>query len=533
MPEFNIEKIEYATLSGLKDFQRETVDRIDYLFRNGQNRVLVADEVGMGKTLIARGAIVKTARIRLEEKDSLFKVIYICSNQNIANQNIRKLDITGGHGIDSVSDTRLSMQHLKIMEQEYTQKVKDGFILLTPLTPETSFRMTSGGGSVRERALIYAILRRMPEFKKVLSGLEELMILDAKAAWGWWAQFEYENRVRECEKSSGGLYPANVIEKIREYASFEEIRDMIVTYAKDKRYHRQSSINERFLINKIRIMFARISVSMMEPDLVIMDEFQRFKFLLSSDESELGILSQRFLSGKNTRILLLSATPYKLYSTMEEIDENQLDEHYAEFYQVMDFLFEGKQSDFHNVWKNYSVALNELKSGDRAILQVKREAEDAMYHGVCRTERISVMDSGDYTDDSSVKQHMKIQENDIVSYLQMGKLLQSVESKYSLPVDYVKSCPYLMSFMRNYKLKESVEKYFKQHPDQADIAKGNMLWLNRDKINRYEELPRANARLELLKEKAFGNGAEKYLWVPPSRPYYPLQGVYKDSKGFS
>ena len=43
-------------------------------------------------------------------------------------------------------------------------------------------------------------------------------------------------------------------------------------------------------------MFARISVSMLEPDLVIMDEFQRFKFLLSSDDSELGILAHSFLN---------------------------------------------------------------------------------------------------------------------------------------------------------------------------------------------------------------------------------------------
>ena len=91
-------------------------------------------------------------------------------------------------------------------------------------------------------------------------------------------------------------------------------------------------------MNKLRVMFARISVSMLEPDLVIMDEFQRFKFLLSSDDSELGILAHSFLSGHDTRVLLLSATPYKLYSTLEEIDENQLDEHYAEFFQVMNFL---------------------------------------------------------------------------------------------------------------------------------------------------------------------------------------------------
>ena len=28
-------------------------------------------------------------------------------------------------------------------------------------------------------------------------------------------------------------------------------------------------------------------------------------------------------------------------------------------------------------------------------------------------------------------------------------------------------------------------------------------------------------------------GAEKYLWIPPSLPYYEMQGAYKNSKGFS
>ena len=130
MSQFNIDEIEKRTLSGLKDFQRATVERVDYLFRHNQNRVLVADEVGMGKTLIARGAIVKTARLRIEEKDDLFKVIYICSNQNIANQNIRKLDVTGKNAIGSVSDTRLSMHHLKITEQENDPQIKEGFIQL-------------------------------------------------------------------------------------------------------------------------------------------------------------------------------------------------------------------------------------------------------------------------------------------------------------------------------------------------------------------------------------------------------------------
>lgn len=338
-----------------------TVERVDYLFRHNQNRVLVADEVGMGKTLIARGAIVKTARLRIEEKDDLFKVIYICSNQNIANQNIRKLDVTGKNAIGSVSDTRLSMQHLKISEQENDPQIKEGYIQLIPLTPETSFRMTSGGGSVQERALIYAILRRMPDFKGHAASREKFMIMDAVKAWDGWAKWNFENRVAECEKMTKGVYPQNVIEKILNYQEYESIRDMLLNHLHERRYNKQLTYSNYYVMNKLRVMFARISVSMLEPDLVIMDEFQRFKFLLSSDDSELGILAHSFLSGHDTRVLLLSATPYKLYSTLEEIDENQLDEHYAEFFQVMNFLFDDEVKDIAN---SYDCVL--LPAGNRS-----------------------------------------------------------------------------------------------------------------------------------------------------------------------
>ena len=195
MAKFNIDTVEAMTMHGLKDFQRKTVERIDYLFRNGQNRVLIADEVGMGKTLIARGAIVKTARVRLEEGDDLLKVVYICSNTSIANQNIQKLKVSTTARIEGVSDTRLSMLHLKIAEQESDESLRDGFIQLIPLTPGTSFQMTNGGGTVSERALMYAILTRIPEIAEYKDELEQLLIYFAEGAWTSWAKDWYEDKV--------------------------------------------------------------------------------------------------------------------------------------------------------------------------------------------------------------------------------------------------------------------------------------------------------------------------------------------------
>ena len=209
---------------------------------------------------------------------------------------------------------------------------------------------------------------------------------------------------------------------------------------------------------------------------------------------------------------------------------------HAEHLGCMKFIFndEAKYGEFKKIWDNYHVVLRETKLVDATVIELKNLAEDAMYQGVSRTERISVMDTGDFIDDGSIKYHLQVNENDINSYIQMSALLSNTKVGDSCPIDYVKSCPYLMSFMRKYKIKEQIERYYRKNKYELESERvQNLLWLSRSKISKYEELPKTNARLEALKEKAFINGAEKYLWIPPSMPYYELQGVYKNSKGFS
>ena len=54
-----------SALKGLKDFQRTTVDYVFQRFygANPTRRFLVADEVGLGKTLVARGVIARRSII--------------------------------------------------------------------------------------------------------------------------------------------------------------------------------------------------------------------------------------------------------------------------------------------------------------------------------------------------------------------------------------------------------------------------------------------------------------------------------------
>ena len=536
-----IEKIENTVISGLKDFQKATVTRIDQLYRAGQMRVLVSDEVGLGKTLIARGTIAKLAKMQKEAGDNLVKVVYICSNASIAEQNLNKLRITSELRTEHTGSSRLSMQHLNIFKQENDSDLLSRYIQLIPLTPDTSFRMTNGAGTYSERALMFAILRRLPELSPYTKDLEFAMKDGASSGWDGWAKSWYETEVVECDKLSGGKYLSYMLDKLsvelRETVE-ENVTylDLIIGMCKNIEKYGYKKQNNTYVIGKLRVLFAKISLDKLEPDLVIMDEFQRFKYLINSDpESETGMLANKFFNSDKVRMLLLSATPYKMYSTLEEIDEAQVDEHYSEFFDVMNFLniTEKEKNKFKSVWSNYSVHLKELTDGDTTILAAKKAAEDAMYQHICRTERVSATENADIIDDKDVNVPLSVMEQDIKSYLQAQKLLEEVGASFNVPVDYIKSTPYLMSFMRDYQLKRYLEKYFKERPEEINKINKDSFWLKRRTIDKYDKIPNNNARLDRVMAHTFKDNAELLLWVPPSKPYYAPQGVFKNVPAFS
>lgn len=59
------------SLAALKDFQRATVNVVyENLFKNGQQRMLVADEVGLGKTIVAKGVIARRIVDKISSGDT-------------------------------------------------------------------------------------------------------------------------------------------------------------------------------------------------------------------------------------------------------------------------------------------------------------------------------------------------------------------------------------------------------------------------------------------------------------------------------
>src|SRR5271167_1961363 len=142
-----------SALAGLKDFQRATVDYVFDRFYglDPTRRFLVADEVGLGKTLVARGVIARTIDHLWDEVPRI-DVIYICSNADIARQNIDRLTIPGCE--KAAQATRLTLLPLQMHDLRHHR------VNFVALTPATSFEQTGGGGRMDERVLLYWLLDR-------------------------------------------------------------------------------------------------------------------------------------------------------------------------------------------------------------------------------------------------------------------------------------------------------------------------------------------------------------------------------------
>ena len=518
-----------------KDFQQKTADRIVEIFKNKQSRVLLADEVGLGKTIVAREVVRQVEAWHQKIGDPHFKVVYICSNINIASQNAAKLGIRDHM---NVSESRLSMQHLKIYENAGRDH---SYSQLIPLTPATSFTMTAGAGTQEERALIFTHLCRLPVFKGLESKLSSFLAYDAEKNWQNHID-QYDIKVRLCN-SNGSNYLAEMADalskKLNEDSRF--VQDLLNAIRSSDAGRKQRS---RPLINRLRMIFAEISLDKLEPDLVIMDEFQRFKDLISADaDSEEHLLSRQFLHNTDTKVLLLSATPYKPYSTLEEIAADESADHYREFMEVMEFLFyrQDVKEYFRTVWKDYSSALCEISNENLTVLLAQKElAEQALYQGICRTERFNT----GIIDDSGAKE-VPISSGDVLSYHAMQKLLDTISDQSNrvlrwrnVPTDYVKSAPYLLSFMENYQLKKEIRDFYKRnHTFKSDCGSDvQHLLLKKSSIHNYREIASENARLDALKKVSFPSekyGPETLLWMPPSKPYYHTNSVFDQNRDFS
>ena len=523
------------------DFQKATANHVIDAFRNGQRRVLVADEAGLGKTTVASEVVRQVKDLEGVLSDELYCIVYVCCNLQIAQQNIDTLS-EEGETVD-LTQSRLSMQHYVYYRKKADLHSSNKDTLVLSLTPATSFQMTYGAGSKEERALIYACLTLLPEFNDNVrcQALSAMLQRDAKIGWQG-TKDDYMKLVWEPDME---LYRREVKEAILKHieTAYEDvsIKEELMRLTSGEEIENRNNAEYHFII-ALRKMFANISLEVLEPDLVIMDEFQKFSSLINveHDEFEENMIAKKFFSNKNTFILLLSATPYKPYTTLEELNENNNDEQYKDFHRLLNFLYEDSEMapNVKIIWQNYSSALSKLGKTDFGELIDKHGvAEEMLYHVMGRTERQNTGIILPKKDDIS----LYLTEGDVRSYIQMQHLIDNCRScglhVFSAPIDYTKSTAFQLSFMDNYKLKDDIFEGWKAGARRKSSV--DCLLLDEKSIESYHLTQYNNARLNYVTKCIFGSKkepthVEQLLWIPTSHPYYITEeSIFTKNKDFS
>lgn len=471
-----------SALNGLKDFQRNTVDFVFQRFYGADptRRFLVADEVGLGKTLVARGVIARTIDHFWDEltrnKTRRIDVIYICSNADIARQNIDRLKIPGCD--EATQATRLTLLPLQMHDFRRVNFVA--------LTPGTSFEQTGGGGRMDERVLLYWLLDRA---WGIHGSRASVYVMQDYAGT---ASFE-----RGLESFDFGKLNPQIADRFvsaldkqvqKEIAAgepdlrtrFEELRG-IFSRSNSVPPHGASKLRTGW-IGELRRLLARVCIATLKPDLIILDEFQRFKRLLDED-SDAGDLARGLFdseAGEGARVLLLSATPYRGLSLYHEVD----DDHYGDFLALLRFLENSDAAGCKEILAEYRAALPAVMTPDG--LARLRAAKAALQQRLCRvmarTERLASSKARGAMLLDAPPADGSLHAVDVRAYLGAQSVGDAVEQ--GDVVEYWKSAPYLFNFMDSYALKKA----FRNAPE-----KDKMVRLVREFPETFLDLERARA----------------------------------------
>ncbi|WP_229483168.1 helicase-related protein [Massilia horti] len=505
-----------SVMCGLKDFQQRTVNFAYSRMFDAESpalRFLVADEVGLGKTLVAKGLIARTIeRLRMAGKKRI-DVIYVCSNADIAAQNVTRLQHAGQSAYSAA--TRLTLLPLR------TERLNEHPVNFISFTPGTTFKKGNRSGHKEERQLIYQMLDGV-------DGIDSRGLLRAmKGKTGdSWETYAKQALKWEIDPDIAEAY-RNAVAKDK--ALMAEIKAVTDIY-RDGRRRIDDSVRDACLAltSKLRRKLARTCLRTLQPDLVILDEFQRFGELFDdpTEGSSAELAHGLFNHPSVPRILLLSATPYKMYAAADDSED-----HYADFLRTLSFLMPDQPDRLAQLKRD----IDEFRAGllqmrvesDLAPLSpVKQRIEATLKRVMCRTERVATTVRAD----AMVSERMllpRLEVRDLADFRMLEMLAQRLKEPDT--VEYWKSSPYLLNFMREYTFKNGVRSDLKKRsPQLADLLlHARESAISADDISAYASLDPGNARLRILMEEIAAQGLHRLLWMPSSLPYWQPGGVYE------
>ena len=311
---------------GLRRFQQATCERAAEALLSGAvaSRFLVADEVGLGKTRVALGLVREVEQRRRRSRSGTI-VIYVTSNSEIANQNVRVLRLGAEPKHDLPS--RITLLPLALKE------IRARGLHVLAFTPGTSLRLRRGLGTKQERALILKLLR--PLWRTGI-GNDVLEVFRGTADRGKPARPRSPKPTgfrASVEELQNRPVDQRIADRFRKAVAAEpDLKRQFLRLKHECRNGRtvRDRATRNRLIGRLREILADSCLAGLDPKLVILDEFQRFRWVL--DESlQNGTLPHRLLA--NTPTLLLSATPYRMRPGGHDLEAQQ------DFVGLLRFLF--------------------------------------------------------------------------------------------------------------------------------------------------------------------------------------------------
>jgi len=515
-----------GVLRGLKGFQRDAVDHLITQFypdgdQPGSRRFLVADETGLGKSIVARGAIARSIeKLEIDPSVERIDVVYICSNQDLAHQNLRRLNVTGERELPLATRLTLLATVLPRLSAPSTDGGKK--VNLISFTPATS-GMTGGGwrtGRWEERALLCILLKPLVttndsewdaliELMKATKGVERFRggVNDLAARMGGTVdpaiQVAFEALIRE--STTEGDDSASMLGRMRTLVR-ERASGAIVNW------DRVAS-----LVGRLRQALAKASVNALEPDLVILDEFQKFRELLADpDTSEAAELAHAMFTHDSARVLLLSATPYSPFTRADDAE----DDHYKEFLDTVRFLA-GWQDEpvrrIRDALETYRSALilgGDAHTAAEAVRQallpyMTRSERPQLAHGFVISELpVGVPEPAD-----------------VVDFVHLRRFGEEIGAP--IDIEYWKSIPYFANFMEGYKPGVKARATFATPDGQrAEGILAATRSMNPADLENFARVEPANGYLAALKSQTVDRGWWRMLWMPPSMPYLEPGAIY-------
>ncbi|WP_437718149.1 helicase-related protein [Sorangium sp. So ce448] len=509
-----------------KAFQQATVDHALARLRErkGSRRFLVADEVGLGKTLIAQGVIEGLCADASAEGRTL-RVFYVCSSLGIASQNTtRLLDVLPTEEQREAAQVKVG----RLTEIPGLEAPPDAPFHLYSLTPGTSLQ--AGTGRLAERALIgKAIEQIWPDLPR-LRGFKDAMMGQASPdSWrdAW-------KRVQWPERGAGYLrrFRAHLAQELglSPQAWSQSIHERLRARFDDAEQRRET-------VELLRRAMTLAVIEELAPGLLIFDEFQRFfEVLPTSEEEETDgqdkdddrieeahhvvrtMLRPKADPAERPAVLLLSATPYRMYARFREGGR-----HHDEFFDLLRFLHgDSAAKELPRLQEDFQLYQERIvrdPPGSEAVHAVRRRLEQQLKRVMARTERRALMDA-ELSRARSAQRTAPVEARDLAVFRHFAACVRPEDQHMVEPL--WSSIPYPIQMMRQ-------DYVASRHADLAKAATpAAEVRLSRTRLRDYSHAEHPSPKLRALLD-AMPRQVLALPWIPPSRPWWPLGGVFREA----